>query len=139
MSFTSNESGSPQNTTSSGRVAAGIDGIVSYRLARQRLVDAFIAGQRTSEELCDAQPELRRVAHGCGTLLAEACPLCSGDDLVAVAFAFGPGLPQGGRVIADLGEAKRLRKRGKPSTCYLIEVCRQCWWNHLRESFTISG
>ncbi len=114
-------------------------GVVSYRLARQRVVDAVTDGRQDAEQVCDAQPELRRVAHNHGTVLPDACPLCDGDDLVAVTFAFGSGLPNSGRVVSDLGEARRLRNRGKPSTWYVIEVCRQCWWNHLRESFEISG
>lgn len=113
-------------------------GVVSYRLARQHLVDAFARGRRTTEEVCDAQPELRRVAHSCASPIDEPCPICEGDDLVAVTFAFGPGLPKQGRVLADSDEVKSLRRRGKPATCYLIEVCRQCWWNHLRESFSVS-
>ena len=84
-------------------------------------------------------PELRRVAHHWGIELPEPCPICEGDDLVTVQFAFGPGLPGSGRVVSDLREARRLMTRGQPSTCYLIEVCRQCWWNHLRESYGLSG
>lgn len=114
-------------------------GVVSYRLARKRLVDSFARGRRTTEEICDAQPELRRVAHSCSTPISEPCPICEGDDLVGVTFAFGPGLPKHGRVVADNAEIRKLRRRGRPSTCYLIEVCRQCWWNHLRESFAVSG
>jgi len=132
MSFTpssvSGEAGSQAST-----------GVVSYRLARQRTVDAFAQGRRTAEEVCDAQPELRRVAHSFGAPLNEPCPICDGGDLVTVSFAFGSGLPKAGRVISDLKEARNLRTRGKPSTCYLIEVCRQCWWNHLRESYELSG
>lgn len=115
------------------------DGIVSYKLARQRMVDAVVDGRRNQEEVCDAQPELRRVAHNHATALNEPCPICEGDDLVAVTFAFGPGLPKGGRLVADSGELRSLRRRGKPATCYSVEVCRQCWWNHLRESFEVSG
>ncbi|MGI9599203.1 MAG: DUF5318 family protein [Acidimicrobiales bacterium] len=132
MSFT------PSSTTG-GPAAAEQTGVVSYRLARQRMVDAFANGRRTTEEICDAQPELRRVAHAFGASLSEPCPICEGDDLVTVSFAFGPGLPKAGRVLADLKEIRKLRSRGKPSTCYLIEVCRQCWWNHLRESYGVPG
>lgn len=121
------------------KTEAAVDSVVSYRLARERLVELFEQGQRTTDEVCDAQPELRRVAHNFGTALKDPCPICKGDDLVAVSFAFGPGLPNAGRVITDLAEAKKLRSRGRPSTCYQLEVCRQCWWNHLRESFGISG
>jgi hypothetical protein len=114
-------------------------GVVSYRLARQHLVDAFVRGRRSTDEICDAQPELRRVAHSCATPIEEPCPICEGDDLVAVTFAFGPGLPKNGRVLADSAEIRKLRRRGRPATCYLIEVCRQCWWNHLRESYALSS
>ncbi|MEM9561387.1 MAG: DUF5318 family protein [Actinomycetota bacterium] len=112
-------------------------GVVSYRLARQRLVEAHARGHRTDEEVCDAQPELRRVAHSCGVPANEPCPICDADDLVTVAFAFGSGLPKAGRVVASLAEMQKLRTRGKPATCYLVEVCTSCWWNHLRESYGI--
>jgi hypothetical protein len=113
--------------------------VVSYRLARERLVRAVEDGEATTEEVCDAQPELRRVAHHHSTPLDERCPICRGDDLVAVRFAFGAGLPAAGRLVADDTELLNLRRRGAPSTCYLVEVCRQCWWNHLRESFEVAG
>lgn len=113
--------------------------MVSYRLARQRLIDAYTRGHRSAEEVCDAQPELRRVAHSFGVETDEPCPICESDQLVTVSFAFGSGLPKSGRVVNGLAEIRKLRTRGKPSTCYLIEVCRQCWWNHLRESYGVSG
>lgn len=119
--------------------ASDNEGVVSYRLARQRTVDAVRDGRRTITEVCDAQPELRRVAHHHATPLHEPCPICDGDDLVSLTFAFGIGLPKGGRLVADLREMARLRNRGKPSTCYAVEICRHCWWNHLRESFSVSG
>ncbi len=113
------------------------DAVVSYRLARQRTVAAVEAGHRTEHEVCDAQPELRRVAHNHGKPLDDDCPLCESDDLVLVTFAFGPGLPKAGRCVTDPAEMARLRRRPKPTTCYRVEVCRQCWWNHLRESFEL--
>ena len=86
------------------------DAVVSYRLARQRTVRAFEAGDRTHEDVCDAQPELRRVAHKHATDLTEPCPICSSDDLVAVTFAFGAGLPKAGRLVAGDDEMRSLRK-----------------------------
>lgn len=115
------------------------EGYVSYRLAREREVRAFHDGHRTRSEVCDAQPELRRVANHHGVALDDDCPICDGDKLVMVTFAFGSGLPTGGRVISKLRDVRRLRLRGKPSDCYRIEVCQNCWWNHLRESFSVDG
>ncbi len=112
--------------------------VVSYRLARQRVLSDVSAGRRQTTEVCDAQPELRRVAHSHSSPIDEPCPMCEGNDLVAVLFAFGPGLPAAGRLVANNTELTRLRRRGRSATCYLVEVCRQCWWNHLRESFDIT-
>ncbi len=121
-----------------GGRAGAAPGVVSYRLARQRLVEAYGRGHKTAEEVCDAQPELRRVAHSCGVSAGEPCPICESDELVTVAFAFGSGLPKAGRVLTGLAEIRKLQARGKPATCYLVEVCRSCWWNHLRESYGIT-
>jgi hypothetical protein len=113
--------------------------VVSYRLAKQRVVTAVQLGRRQPHEVCDAQPELRRVAHHHAVKIDEPCPICEGDDLVAVTFAFGKGLPRAGRCVADLAELTKLRRRSTGATCYLVEVCRRCWWNHLRESFEVGG
>jgi hypothetical protein len=115
------------------------EGVVSYRLARERQVNAFKEGLKSRAEVCDAQPELRRVAHHHGVALGDECPICEGQELVLVTFAFGPGLPNGGRVISQLRDVRGLRARGKPSDCYRIEVCQNCWWNHLMESFSVDG
>ncbi|MEZ5341141.1 MAG: DUF5318 family protein [Acidimicrobiales bacterium] len=114
-------------------------GVVSFRLARQRTVDAYRRGHRLTSEVCDAQPELRRVAHHHGAAAAEPCPICDADDLVSVLFAFGQGLPKSGRCVTDQRELRRIKARGRPSECYRIEVCCQCWWNHVLESFRLSG
>ena len=113
------------------------DSVVSYRLARQQTLRAFEQGRKLPQEVCDAQAELRRVAHHHGVSLGEDCPVCEGDDLVQVTFAFGAGLPRGGRCVSDAAQLTRLRSRGRATTCYRVEVCRQCWWNHLQESFVL--
>ncbi len=138
--MTSTNQSPPGATFQRSQASTGsAEGVVSYRLARQRAVEAYKRGDRSTHEMCDAQPELRRVAHNWGQPLDDCCPICEGDDLVSVTFAFGASLPKSGRVVATLSDAQKLRKRGKPSTCYTIEVCRQCWWNHLRESYAVSG
>ncbi len=125
---------------SPNRNGVGSDGaVVSYRLARERVVASVERGARQPHEVCDAQPELRRVAHNHSRPLDEACPICAADELVVVTFAFGAGLPKAGRCVDPGGELEKLRVRGKPSTCYEVEVCRACWWNHLRASFALTG
>lgn len=113
-------------------------GAVSYRLARQGVIDEVRRGRRPRHEVCDAQPELKRVADSCATLLDEPCPICETLALVVVTFAFGPGLPRSGRCLVDRREVARLRRGSSPVTCYLVEVCRDCGWNHVRASFPLS-
>jgi hypothetical protein len=112
---------------------------VSYRLARQGVIDDVRRGRRQRHEVCDAQPELRRVADACARPLDEPCPICEESDLVVVTFAFGPGLPLGGRCLLTQGDVARLRPQASAVTCYLVEVCRSCGWNHLRASFPLAG
>lgn len=119
--------------------AAGRRGAVSYRLARQGVIDEFRRGRRARHEVCDAQPELRRVADACARPLDEECPICEEPELVVVTFAFGPGLPHSGRCLVTPGDVARLRRRASSVTCYLVEVCRSCGWNHLRASFPLGG
>ncbi len=111
-------------------------GAVSYRLARERVVSDVHAGRRTRAEVCDAQPELRRVVEHGATPTVDSCPICDDADLVLATFAFGPGLPSGGRAVMTDDDARRLRRRHRVTVCYVVEVCPDCWWNHLRESFT---
>lgn len=113
-------------------------GVVSYRLERQRVIDAVRSGYRDPQEVCDAQPELRRVAEHHASPMKDPCPICESEQLVMVSFAFGSGLPRGGRCITGIDEMQRLRKRNRPTVGFRVEVCRSCWWNHLRESFPIS-
>lgn len=115
------------------------DGAVSYKLARQRTIAAYEQGNKLLREVCDAQPELRRVAHHHSIELSENCPICDGEGLGLVTFAFGPGLPRAGRCVSSEAEMNKLESRGRSTTCYRVEVCRQCWWNHLRESFPLAA
>ncbi len=112
-------------------------GVVSYKLAKQRVVDAVLDGRKDRLDVCDAQSELQRVARHHAVELSEPCPICEADELVMVTFAFGVGLPRGGRCVTDLREMQQLRRRGRPTRGFRVEVCRACWWNHLRESFPI--
>jgi hypothetical protein len=114
-------------------------GAVSYRLARQGVIDDVRRGRRPRHEVCDAQPELRRVAEACSRVLDEPCPICDDPQLVVVTFAFGPGLPRSGRCLVTAGDVARLRGRAESVTCYLVEVCRACGWNHVRASFPLAS
>ncbi len=113
-------------------------GQVTYRLARNAVVSEFRKGRLSRLDVCDAHPELVRAARGVGEGTTEPCPICEEANVVLVSYAFGPGLPASGRCIeskADLTRASRASS-GDVS-CYVVEVCPECAWNHLAQTFVL--
>ena len=120
---------------SAGRLAATGVGQVEYRLARDSIVREYRRGRLSRLDVCDAQPELLRVAGHLGTATAEVCPICEEASLVHVSFAFGPRLPPGGRAIASKSELRSLARGRDDVAFYVVEVCGECGWNHLVRMF----
>jgi hypothetical protein len=104
---------------------------IEYRLARERIVKEYRRGRLSRLDICDAQPELLRVARHLGKETVHDCPICEAAKLVHVSFAFGPRLPASGRAIASAAELARLARGSAPIACYVVEVCTACCWNHL--------
>jgi len=112
-------------------------GEISYRLARNAVIDQFRKGRLSRLDVCDAHPELLRAARGVGDRTTEVCPICEETDLVHVSYAFGPGLPARGRLISSPADLARTA-RGHDAACYVVEVCPECSWNHLARTFVIA-
>ena len=110
-------------------------GQVEYRLARDSIVREYRRGRLSRLDVCDAQPELLRVAEHLGAETAEACPICEEASLVHVSFAFGPRLPASGRAIASKSELRSLARGRSDVSFYVVEVCGECGWNHLVRMF----
>jgi Family of unknown function (DUF5318) len=108
---------------------------VEYVLARNAVVKEFHKGRLSRLDVCDAHPELIRAATNIGVRLEEACPICEEDGLVNVTYVFGPGLPPNGRCPATAAELQKLCRRQQEVTCYVVEVCQDCRWNHLIRSY----
>jgi hypothetical protein len=124
----------------SGRPTAGEGlGRVEYRLARNSVVREFRRGRLSRSEVCDAQPELLRVARNLGEPTSEDCPICAESKVVHVSFAFGPKLPPSGRCLGSSRELGRLARRVSETACYVVEVCPECSWNHLARMFVVGG
>ncbi len=113
-------------------------GSVDYRLARERTIRAFVAGEATRSEVCDAQAELMRNARECGTAIGVECPICHDDELVQVTYVFGPRLPAAGRCMVTEGDYERIRRRKGHFTAYDVEVCPSCKWNHLLRTHPVT-
>src|SRR3954466_988288 len=116
---------------------AGAAGTVDYRLARQALVSEFRKKRLAQHEECDAHPELVRAARECGEATAIGCPICEAANVVLVSYVFGPRLPAFGRCITSKDELAKLSRRADDLTCYVVEVCPECSWNHLARAFPL--
>lgn len=114
-------------------------GQIDYRLVRRRTIDEFRRGRLSRVDVCDAQPELLRAARNCGQERGTPCPICEDSELVLVSFVFGSRLPAHGRCISSSKEMARLASRHDQCSCYVVEVCRQCSWNHLVRTFPLGG
>lgn len=105
---------------------------------RDSVIREYRRGRLGRLDVCDAQPELLRVARNLGRETETECPICEEANLVHVSFAFGPHLPSSGRALAP-GELGKLSRSSKDLACYLVEVCTECRWNHLVRMFDVSG
>jgi ssDNA-binding Zn-finger/Zn-ribbon topoisomerase 1 len=118
-----------------GQGDRGAGAVVDYRLTRQQVVQQFRKGRLSRHDVCDAHPELRRAATGAGRPTGEACPICEECEVVLVTYAFGARLPPGGRTVTTAREMAQLTRRRTPVSCYVVEVCPECGWNHLTRVF----
>jgi len=108
---------------------------VDYRLARNSVLNEFRRGRLSRLDVCDAHPELLRAARGIGAPTEQPCPVCEAPGLVHVSYAFGARLPAGGHCFTTAAELARLTRRAGDVTCYEIEVCPECAWNHLTRNY----
>jgi hypothetical protein len=113
-------------------------GRIEYRLIRESVLREFRRGRLGRLDICDAQPELLRVARNLGRETATECPICEEANLRHVSFAFGPRLPAQGRALGE-GELRKLSRSSGEIACYVVEVCTECSWNHLLRMFTVGG
>ena len=114
-----------------------LPGQVDYRLTRNAVLQQFRRGRLSKIDVCDAHPELLRVARSMGRATAEPCPICEGNSVVHVSYAFGRNLSSGGFPFEDTAELAKLTRRAGQVACYVVEVCPSCSWNHLVRTFAV--
>lgn len=113
-------------------------GEIDYRLARQSVLSEFRKGRIARHEICDAHPELVRAAREVGEPSKLRCPVCDDANVVLVSYVFGPRLPAFGRCITSKKELQAIAKRSGEFSCYVVEVCPECAWNHLARTFLLT-
>lgn len=100
---------------------------------------SYRAGELSRADVCDAQPELMRVALNCSQASTAKCPICEEASLRLVRYVFGNRLPPSGRAVKTRGEMRKLASRRGDRRCYTVEVCTACRWNHLLQIEPLIG
>lgn len=122
-----------------GGAIGSLPGQIDYRLARNAVVREFREGHLSRLDVCDAHPELLRVARHLGQQTLEDCPICGDGAVVHVSYVFGPRLPPGGRCVTSAAELAKLARGVAQIACYVVEVCPACSWNHLARVEVVGG
>lgn len=115
-------------------------GQVDYSLQRRALLREFRAGLKSRLDICDAHPELMRAARYVGAESSRSCPVCENSRLRLVSYVYGDALKRhraNGRCITHDEELERLGAKVDEFTCYEVEVCTDCSWNHLSRSYLV--
>ncbi len=125
----------PRNESEATPAGNGTMADVEYGLTRRSILQRLHGGALQRQDVCDAHPELLRAARNLGTPTGRACPVCRQVDLVNITYVFGRSLPRGGRCVSTEGELEKLSGNGRSVTCYVVEVCTGCAWNHLVKAY----
>ncbi len=115
-------------------------GQVDYSLQRRALLRDYRNGVKSRLDLCDAHPELMRAARYVGAETERDCPVCEEARLRVVSYVYGDALRRhraNGRCITRTEELERLGEKVDEFTCYEVEVCPHCSWNHLFRSYLL--
>lgn len=91
-----------------------------------------------SSDHLDPHPNLLRAAKHHGSPAGEPCPWCKDkDELVTLNFTYGDELgPYSGRIKTQSELAQMAREHGQ-FRVYVVEICRNCGWNHLQRSYVL--
>lgn len=100
------------------------------------MLTALRRGTKATSDVCDAHPELIRAAKNIGEERDDVCPVCSHDTLKWVRYVYGDQLKRNsGRVVYPEEWLAELSRNYDEFTCYVVEVCIDCSWNHLVRSY----
>jgi hypothetical protein len=110
-------------------------GVVDYTLVKRSLLRDFRRGLLSRLDICDAHPELMRAAKNVGEHATRKCPVCREEGLRLLAYVFSEELKADNGRVWELREALTIAARCGDGTCYVVEVCTDCSWNHLSEAF----
>ena len=112
---------------------------VDYSLQRRRTLEELRGALRimVSHEALDADPLLVRAALHHGELTNRRCPIKDCGRLITLNYTFGDQLGQYSGRIKTPEELEKMENEYGEFTVYVVEVCPECGWNHVIESFVL--
>ena len=78
-----------------------------------------------------------RAAKYHGEKAERNCPVCKKDGLVELRYTFGDQLGQFSGRIKNATELAEMEKEFGEFSVYVVEVCRDCSWNHLCATYLL--
>ncbi len=113
---------------------------IDYRLKRRATLRDYRCGLVSAYDVCDAHPEIGRIARNIGEVTHRDCPVCSKEKLRRVNFVYGRELHENNGRAYPLDQIfNGFKDRYHDFTCYVVEVCVYCHWNHLLESMHVTN
>ena len=109
-------------------------GFIDYSLDKRATLLALFRGV---VDACDADPYLMRAAKYHGEKADRKCPVCKKDSLVELRYTFGDQLGQFSGRIKNGGELLEMEREFGEFSVYVVEVCRECSWNHLFSTYLL--
>jgi hypothetical protein len=109
-------------------------GFIDYSLDKRATLLALFRGV---VDACDADPYLMRAAKYHGEKADRKCPVCKKDSLVELRYTFGDQLGQFSGRIKNGGELLEMEIEFGEFSVYVVEVCRECSWNHLCATYLL--
>ena len=109
-------------------------GFIDYSLDKRATLLALFRGV---VDACDADPYLMRAAKYHGEKADRKCPVCKKDSLVELRYTFDDQLGQFSGRIKNGDELNEMESEFGEFSVYVVEVCRECSWNHLCSTYLL--
>ena len=109
-------------------------GFIDYSLDKRATLLALFRGV---VDACDADPYLMRAAKYHGEKADRKCPVCKKNSLVELRYTFGDQLGQFSGRIKNGDELNEMESEFGEFSVYVVEVCRECSWNHLCSTYLL--
>lgn len=107
---------------------------IDYTLDKRATLTGLFRGV---VDACDADPYLMRAAKYHGEKVDRKCPVCKKSELVELRYTFGDQLGQFSGRIKSPQELAEMESEFGEFSVYVVEVCRDCSWNHLCSTFIL--